>query len=131
VIRDLETLARSARSPASDAHALLGSLEATGGFQRLADFIYSSSGSINGFDQYGHFLRAELLVTNCVDYVTTTLSGCEANFLHQTKAGPGAKAPTAATLRNPGAATDRRLRAMRTLLDFAVGPKAPPAGGGR
>ncbi len=32
--------------------------------------ILNLGGAINGFDSYGHFLRAQLPVNNCVDYVT-------------------------------------------------------------
>ena len=43
-------------------------------------FIFNSVGSINGFDQYGHFLRALLPLNNCVDYETVPEPGCDANF---------------------------------------------------
>jgi hypothetical protein len=37
-------------------------------------------GSTNGYDQYGHFLRANLQVTACLDYQTVVQSGCESFF---------------------------------------------------
>ena len=39
----------------------------TQGFQNLMDFIYNTSGAINGFDAFGHFLRSNLQVTNCIE----------------------------------------------------------------
>ena len=53
-------------------------LRATQGFQNLMDFIYNSSGSINGFDQFGHYQRSNLQLTTCVELVATPAGGCEA-----------------------------------------------------
>src|SRR5205085_5952239 len=36
--------------------------------------------AINGFDQFGHYLRAELIVNLCTTYATTPAGGCSANF---------------------------------------------------
>jgi hypothetical protein len=94
------------------------------------DAIYNSAGSVNGFDQYGHFLRAELLVTNCVDYVTTTLSGCEANFQQLTGSkdkAAQAQARAQYTQAEAQARAHPSIGALKTLLDFAVG--RPSAGG--
>jgi hypothetical protein len=44
------------------------------------DFLLYSVGASNGYDQYGHFLRALLIITNCNDYEITPIGGCEANF---------------------------------------------------
>jgi phospholipid/cholesterol/gamma-HCH transport system substrate-binding protein len=80
IVRDLRDLARSAASPSSNLRKLLSSLNATGGFQNLLGFVFNSAGSVNGFDQYGHFLRGELLSSNCVDYDIKPFSGCGANW---------------------------------------------------
>jgi hypothetical protein len=44
------------------------------------NFIYYSTSAINGYDAFGHYLRAALLVNTCSNYTTTAISGCTANF---------------------------------------------------
>ena len=45
-------------------------------------FILNSSNIFNGFDQFGHYLRAQLQITNCVEFVVgpgrpaVTRTGC-------------------------------------------------------
>ena len=50
------------------------------GFQSLADFIYYTSAATNGFDSFGHFLRINVQVTNCIDVSSFVVQGCEAFF---------------------------------------------------
>ncbi len=52
----------------------------TKGFESLGDFIYNTSGAINGFDSFGHFLRTSVQVTNCIDVSAILIQGCEAFF---------------------------------------------------
>ena len=33
------------------------------------NFILNSSNVFNGFDNFGHYLRAQLQITNCVEFV--------------------------------------------------------------
>lgn len=103
-------LGRAARASAPGARSLdrlLTSLRSNGGFEHLLELVYNASGAFNGYDELGHFLRAELLVSNCVDYVTAPLSGCGANFT-----GPAR------------ASSEQTVRAnARPLLDYLVGPK--------
>jgi ABC-type transporter Mla subunit MlaD len=79
-IRDLRTFARNARPVASNAAALLDSLQKTGGVERLMDYIFYQVAAINGFDQFGHYLRAALIVNLCTTYATAPTPGCSANF---------------------------------------------------
>ncbi len=44
------------------------------------DFVFYGAGGINGFDQYGHYLRARLVLTTCQTYVQVNQLGCTANF---------------------------------------------------
>jgi phospholipid/cholesterol/gamma-HCH transport system substrate-binding protein len=90
VILDLRTLAKAAKPGANSLGSLLRSLRETEGNERIMDLIFFSTGAINGFDSLGHYLRALLLVTNCVDYVTFPGSACSANWA---EAAP-ASAPT-------------------------------------
>ena len=96
VIKDIRDLARSARPGAQQLNRLLSSLEqdevcvvrnvegecltATTGFRSLMDFIFNTSAAVNGFDEYGHYLRTFALVTNCTQVISVPVGGCSANF---------------------------------------------------
>jgi hypothetical protein len=45
--------------------------------------------AINGFDQYGHYLRAALIVNLCTNYAVTPAPGCSANFQDATSSAAG------------------------------------------
>jgi phospholipid/cholesterol/gamma-HCH transport system substrate-binding protein len=85
IVLKARDLARSGASPTTELAELLTSTTKTGGFNGLVDLIYNSAGANNEFDQYGHFARSLVTLTNCTDYVTAPTSGCSANFN-----GPGA-----------------------------------------
>ena len=36
--------------------------------------------AVNGFDTFGHYLRAGLIVNQCSTYAVTPTPGCTANF---------------------------------------------------
>ncbi len=80
ILVKLRDLARKAAPGAGSLNRLLASLRKTGGYRLLTEFIYNTVGSINGYDRYGHFLRAGLQVTSCTTLVTTPLPSCEAHF---------------------------------------------------
>ena len=67
VVVQTRNLTNKAGPTATDLAALLSTFNDTGGFQHLMDFIYNSSGNINGYDQFGHFQRATGLRSNCLD----------------------------------------------------------------
>ena len=59
----------TSRSPAPrNLDQLLMTLRRTGGFDAPDRLHLNASNSFNGFDQLGHFLLAQLQITNCVDY---------------------------------------------------------------
>ena len=88
IIRKSRDLARAAQRPTTDLAALLASTKRTKGFERLMDLIYNTTGSVNGFDDAGHFLRTALIATNCVDYSIGWASGCDARFEGAAGKGP-------------------------------------------
>ena len=49
------------------------------------DYLYFQVQAINGFDSFGHFLRAGLIVNTCSTYATAPTSECQSKFLHQGK----------------------------------------------
>lgn len=115
---DLRTLGERTKPAAAGLRDLLASLRETGGTERLMDFLFYTVGATNGFDSYGHFLRALLIVTNCNDYEVRPIGGCEANFSGRFS-GAAAAAPRPAAR---GAASRRAGRALvRFLLDDGSG----------
>jgi phospholipid/cholesterol/gamma-HCH transport system substrate-binding protein len=114
VILDLRTLAKRTKPGARSLATLLRSVRETDGIERIMDLIFFTTGGFNGFDSLGHYMRALLLVTNCVDYVAAPLTGCSANWaeavpsqepkLSPQRAGeePDDGAPGAEPLPSPG-----------------------------
>jgi ABC-type transporter Mla subunit MlaD len=85
IVSKLSELGTSGAVPTTELAKFLVSTRKSHGFDGLFDFIYNSAGANNEFDQYGHFGRTVVALTNCIDYVTAPTSGCSANFN-----GPGA-----------------------------------------
>jgi ABC-type transporter Mla subunit MlaD len=79
-IQELGRFAVAARPVAANAAALLDSFQKTGGTERVLDYIFYQVAAINGFDQFGHYLRAALIVNLCTTYATQPAGGCSANF---------------------------------------------------
>lgn len=80
----LRPLGAAAQPTAENLAKLLESFKSTGGIERLMDFIFLGAGSANGYDALGHFLRAEPVAANCVNYRISPESGCGANFVSET-----------------------------------------------
>jgi phospholipid/cholesterol/gamma-HCH transport system substrate-binding protein len=97
VIRDLRGFAREVRPVAETLSAVLRSVEETGGYERAMDFLFYQVAAVNGFDSFGHYLRAGLIVNQCSNYSINPTPGCSANFLRAgaATAAPAATAPPA------------------------------------
>ncbi len=75
----LKVLGGAAEPFTGNLATLLSSLRETGGLERLLDFIFLGASSGNGYDQLGHFLRAEAggAGVGCLGYATQNNgSGC-------------------------------------------------------
>ena len=57
-----------ASTPTTELAKLFTSIEKTKGWDGLVELIYNTTASLNGFDQYGHFGRTLVTLTNCLDY---------------------------------------------------------------
>src|SRR3954470_6006424 len=68
VVRQAGVLAKSGVVPTRELASLLVNLKKTGGWAGLTELIYNSTASINGFDQYGHFGRTRVTLSNCLEY---------------------------------------------------------------
>jgi phospholipid/cholesterol/gamma-HCH transport system substrate-binding protein len=82
VVRTASKLAKTGVVPTKELAALFGSLVEKEGWKHLNELIYNSAASFNGFDQYGHYGRALVTLSNCTDYVTQSggTSGCNGNY---------------------------------------------------
>ena len=80
IIRDLTQLTQQAAPVAKDLSDLGTSLRDTGGIERLMDYIFFQGTAVNGFDQFGHYLRASLIVNTCSTYASDPTPGCSANW---------------------------------------------------
>jgi phospholipid/cholesterol/gamma-HCH transport system substrate-binding protein len=95
IVRKTSELARSGAGPTTNLAKFLVNLEKTGGWNGLVDLIYNTTATLNGFDQYGHYGRLLVNLSNCLEYVIHPTSGCTANFT-----GPGAS--SSATVSSAG-----------------------------
>jgi ABC-type transporter Mla subunit MlaD len=96
ILRKIRDLAQKAGPGAKSLATLLRSLRKTGGYKKLTSFLYNTVGTINGFDQYGHFLRAQLQITSCTTLLSTPLISCSANFGSGEEANAKSAAPSLA-----------------------------------
>lgn len=80
VLRTTRDLARSGVVPTSELARFLVSTRQTKGFDGLADLIYNGAAVNNGFDQYGHFARGQVVPQDCFEYATTPSTVCPATF---------------------------------------------------
>ena len=123
-IQELRRLATSARPVAANAAALLDSLQKTGGVERIMDYIFYQVAAINGFDQFGHYLRAGLIVNLCTTYSTAPVGGCSANFERSEASASSRLTPAQLDLLKAQAAA---LAGNRPVVEGArSAPKAAP-----
>jgi ABC-type transporter Mla subunit MlaD len=82
VIRKAATLSKSGVVPTRELAKLFVNLKQTGGWDSLTTLIYNATATINGFDQYGHFGRTRVKLSNCLEYEPNPsgASSCSARF---------------------------------------------------
>ena len=105
-VKDLGSLASQAKPAATNLSALLRSLQYEGGINNLLSVIFRLGGATNGYDQYGHYVRARLVLTTCTTYATENQLSCTANFRKDFGAVTTPALPTSGG--TPAAATRRR-----------------------
>jgi phospholipid/cholesterol/gamma-HCH transport system substrate-binding protein len=126
VIGDLRQLAQAVRPVGANARRVLESFQRTDGIERAMDYIFFQVAAINGFDSFGHYLRAGLIVNQCANYAVQPTFGCSANFPRQA----GASRAQAATAPPADMPRDEVLRRTAVALARSLGlpvPKAPKA----
>jgi ABC-type transporter Mla subunit MlaD len=118
VTRDLRNLAAQLKPVALTLRQVLESFQKTDGIQRAMDYIFYQVAAINGFDSFGHYLRAGLIVNQCSTYAITPGFGCTANF-------PRTASATAASASASNAPRDAVLARTAQTLAEALGLAEP------
>jgi ABC-type transporter Mla subunit MlaD len=124
----LKKLGSAAKPFSGSLSELFTSLRDTGGLERLMDFIFLGSGSVNGYDALGHFLRAELVANTCLTYAVVPQSGCSAKLFSTT--GATGTTASAGSSKATGVAASAEQAAGTSLLmarTLAVAKGATPA----
>jgi phospholipid/cholesterol/gamma-HCH transport system substrate-binding protein len=96
VTKDLRQLAAITKPVAATASTLLQSFKKGQGVQRLLDYIFYQVAAVNGFDKFGHYLRARLILNTCSRYYTTPVDGCLSKFSSSAAQSSSATAASAA-----------------------------------
>jgi ABC-type transporter Mla subunit MlaD len=96
VVKELARFTSQGRQVARNARMLFTSIQKGGGIERLMDVLYYLTLSTNGFDEIGHYLRNNLVVTICSGYAITPTVGCSANFQSASGSSNGTASSAAA-----------------------------------
>jgi hypothetical protein len=86
------TLAGVAKPVGKTLAAVLQSFQRNDGIERAMDYIFFQATSVNGFDSFGHYLRAGLIVNQCTTYAVEPTTGCSAKFRTATASASAAGA---------------------------------------
>jgi ABC-type transporter Mla subunit MlaD len=82
VVKRAATLAKSGVIPTRELAELFTNIRKTGGWDGLVSLIYNTNAALNGFDQYGHYGRTLITLSNCTNYSAKAVgdSSCVARF---------------------------------------------------
>jgi phospholipid/cholesterol/gamma-HCH transport system substrate-binding protein len=124
LLQRLQKLGKAALPFTTNFSQLFESLRETGGLERIMDFIFLGTGSANGYDALGHFLRAEGVGNGCLKYEITPSSdtGCKRKLF--TSSASAASAGSGSSGSSALAASSTSVLMSRTL---AVLKGATPA----
>jgi phospholipid/cholesterol/gamma-HCH transport system substrate-binding protein len=77
---DVAAFSSRLRPLAADLAALASSFDDEGGIEALMRFIYFYTGTVNGEDELGHYMRSGLGVSACSARISERAFGCESTF---------------------------------------------------
>lgn len=116
LISDLDELGRPLRPTTNNLAKLFGSFDDSGGIEELMKLIYFYTGTVNGVDSKGHYVRSSLAINGpCIARIAGDPSTCQS-----TLSGFGDKVKAEATL-----ASEPK---SREELKQAIAPNAGIAG---
>jgi len=122
---------------ATELDRLTSSLNKTGAIDQLMSVLFHGTTAANGFDSLGHYVRDELLVSDCTGYALSPVPGCSARLPRGAATAQDAIAASlpAGTKRSPeatksvlsaaaaGSAVARNVSApLQQLLGYLIGP---------
>lgn len=139
LINDLGTLGSKTTPGAKALKKVLVTLRKTDGRDELYKAILNLGSTVNGFDSYGHYLRAAIQINNCLDISAVVVPGCLAKWTHlphSSASSAGASALTqpsteAAVNANPKTAKDLLPSPIAGQLDAATDQKAQKQNAGQ
>ena len=132
--RRLQRLGNQTAPAANLLDRLTASLNKSGAIGQLMALLFYGTTAANGFDSLGHYVRDELLVSNCTGYALTPVPGCSANFVKGASASAASDAAASSTALPKGSqpllkaalagtAVARNSNTPLTgLLDYLIGP---------
>lgn len=107
VIRDLTKLGEATAPGSKALNKALLTLRQTDGLEELFNVIVNLGSAINGYDDFGHFLRASIQINNCLDITIGSpvpgqpVTGCSAKW-----AGTGGASDAAIAAAQPQSPDD-------------------------
>jgi ABC-type transporter Mla subunit MlaD len=133
----LTRLGNQLEPAATELDQLTSSLNTTGAVGQLMAVLFNGTTAANGFDSLGHYVRDELLVSDCTGFATSPVAGCSGRFAGAPTTA--SDATTAATPTRPAATTPAEKsilaaatagasvarstsRSFQRLLDYLIGP---------
>jgi hypothetical protein len=131
--RRLQRLGSQTAPAATLLDRLTASLNKSGAIGQLMALLFYGTTAANGFDSLGHYVRDELLVSNCTGYALTPVPGCSANFVKGSSTSAASDTASIASLPKgsqpllkaalAGTAVARNSNTPLTgLLDYLIGP---------
>jgi ABC-type transporter Mla subunit MlaD len=131
LIQDLNRLGTQIGPTAKNLDALTKSLDETGGVERINDFLYYVTLSINGYDSLGHYLRAGLVANTCSKYAIAFEGGqsqCNSNFYNPLEASSASTDTLEArNAPEPKGKSEGSVPATGTLLQGLLGTGESPS----
>jgi phospholipid/cholesterol/gamma-HCH transport system substrate-binding protein len=118
IAQDLKTFGNQVVPLSSNLSSLLTSLRSTGGIERLMDFLFYSTAAVNGYDSYGHYLRAQLIVNTCTTYRVQNDPACTANFA---KSSARAASSRNDAIRSPALVREDRVMSGESVQQVLAG----------
>jgi ABC-type transporter Mla subunit MlaD len=131
--RRLQRLGNQTAPAANLLDRLTASLNKSGAIGQLMALLFYGTTAANGFDSLGHYVRDELLVSNCTGYALSPVPGCSANFVKGASSSAASDTASIASLPKgsqpllkaalAGTAVARNSNTPLTgLLDYLIGP---------
>jgi ABC-type transporter Mla subunit MlaD len=128
LIQDLSKLGTEIGPTANNLDLLTKSLDKTGAVDRINDFLYYLTLSINGYDSLGHYLRAAVVANVCADGRKPGGAQCNSNFYESGTRGAAADTLEARNAPEPKEGSSQgSVPPTGTLLQGLLGTNETPA----